>query len=108
MGAFGTIIVWTVFRRSEDMLCRLLALVTGTLLLLPYAMPYELALAAPAAAAMLLDRKLNPAAWLAAALMLTGLAPATGLLMMAGVLIWLVRQQRGIGSPAARPASSVG
>jgi hypothetical protein len=93
-GALGALAVWTVFRKSEDMLCRLLALIAGTLLLLPYAMPYELALAAPAATAMLLDRKLNPAAWLAAALMLTALAPATGLLMTAGVTVWLARSNK--------------
>jgi hypothetical protein len=94
--ALGAFTVWTVFRKSRDPASRLLALVAGTLLVLPYAMPYELALVAPAAAAMLLDRKLPPAAWLAAFLILTLVVPTLGLLLMCVVITWVAWQGKEI------------
>lgn len=44
-------LVWLVFRRSEDLAVRLAAAAGGALLISPYAMHYEAALLAPAAAA---------------------------------------------------------
>jgi len=44
--------VWTVFRRTLDVPTRLLALIGGTLLIIPYAMNYEMALLTPAVAAL--------------------------------------------------------
>jgi hypothetical protein len=44
--------VWLVFRRTIDVPTRLLALIGGTLLIIPYAMNYEMALLTPAVAAL--------------------------------------------------------
>ena len=52
--------VWIVFRRTEDPARRLAALFGGGLFITPYAMHYDAALLAPAAALMLTHRA---AAW---------------------------------------------
>jgi hypothetical protein len=49
--------VWNVFRRSDDPALQLVAIIGGALLCAPYAMNYELALLAPAAAMWLLNRE---------------------------------------------------
>ncbi len=61
--AIGAIaIVWTVFRRTEDPARRLTALFGGALFITPYAMHYDAALLAPAAALML-TRRSQPGDW---------------------------------------------
>lgn len=90
--ALGVLTVWQVFRATKDVAHRMLAINAPTLLLLPYAMPYELALSAPAAAAMLIDRRLHPAAAFAAFLLLTGVGHVIGTIFMCLLLLWLVRR----------------
>jgi hypothetical protein len=57
--------VWNVFRKSEDPARRLTALLGGGLFVSPYAMHYDAALLAPAAALMLTHRS-APGAWISA------------------------------------------
>ncbi len=57
--------VWGVFRKTEDPARRLTALLGGSLFVTPYAMHYDAALLAPAAALMLTHRS-SPGAWIAA------------------------------------------
>lgn len=52
----GILAVWYVWTRTDKAELRLLALVAGTCLSLPYLMEYDLAAMAPAAAVLLLDR----------------------------------------------------
>ena len=64
--AIGAVaIVWTVFRKTEDPARRLTALFGGALFVTPYAMHYDAALLAPAAALML-TRRPQPGDWLVA------------------------------------------
>jgi len=66
--AFGigaVLMVWMVFRRTQDPARRLVALLGGGLFISPYAMHYDGALLAPAAALMLANRP-SPGAWIAA------------------------------------------
>lgn len=87
LAPFAVLGVWTSFRRDAGWPAQLIALIGGALLISPYAMNYELALLAPAAAAYLArtqDRK-----WLlyAGATALYGMNIATGSLSLAAVLI---------------------
>ena len=61
----GIAIAWTVFRKTEDPARRLTALLGGGLFISPYAMHYDAALLAPAAALMLTHRA-APRAWIMA------------------------------------------
>ena len=64
--AIGAIaIVWFVFRKTEDPARRLTALFGGAIFVTPYAMHYDAALLAPAAALMLTHRA-QPGDWLVA------------------------------------------
>jgi hypothetical protein len=66
--AFGigaVLMVWMVFRRTQDPARRLAALFGGALFITPYAMHYDAALLAPAAALMLTHRP-RPGDWIAA------------------------------------------
>ena len=64
--AVGAIaIVWHVFRKTEDPARRLTALLGGGLFVTPYAMHYDAALLAPAAALMLTHRR-QPGDWMVA------------------------------------------
>jgi hypothetical protein len=58
-------IVWTVFRKTADPARRLTALFGGAIFITPYAMHYDAALLAPAAALILTHRS-QPVDWLAA------------------------------------------
>jgi Glycosyltransferase family 87 len=67
-GVFGVgaaVMAWMVFRRTTDPARRIAALLGGGLFVTPYAMHYDAALLAPAAALMLSERT-RPAAWIAA------------------------------------------
>jgi hypothetical protein len=64
-GVGAIAIVWTVFRKTEDPARRLTALFGGALFITPYAMHYDAALLAPAAALMLTHRS-QPGDWIAA------------------------------------------
>jgi hypothetical protein len=66
-GAGAIAFVWTVFRKTEDPARRIAALLGGGLFITPYAMHYDAALLAPAAALMLTHRS-RPGAWVAAAI----------------------------------------
>jgi hypothetical protein len=59
----GAAMAWSVFRKTEDPARRLTALLGGGLFVTPYAMHYDAALLAPAAALMLTHRS-RPGAWL--------------------------------------------
>ncbi|MFI4973007.1 MAG: glycosyltransferase family 87 protein [Caulobacterales bacterium] len=61
----GAVMVWVVFRRTEDPARRLAALLGGSLFVTPYAMHYDAALLAPAAV-MLLAYRSSPGAWVTA------------------------------------------
>ncbi len=66
--AFGlgaAVMAWMVFRRSTDAARRIAALLGGGLFVTPYAMHYDAALLAPAAALMLTHRT-APIAWILA------------------------------------------
>jgi len=81
--AFGVgalVMVWMVFRKTEDAARRIAALLGGGLFITPYAMHYDAALLAPAAA-LLLTQRSQPGAWL------TALA-ASALLCCAAVPHW--------------------
>jgi hypothetical protein len=73
--------VWFVFRKTEDPARRLAALFGGSLFITPYAMHYDAALLAPAAA-LILTRRPQPGAWLyalfAAALLCCAAIPHWG------------------------------
>ena len=75
----GGWIVWRVFRRSDDVPTRLVALVGGALFAAPYAMNYDLVLLVPAAAAFLV-RDHDPRASL--------LPMATGGLLLVSDGLW--------------------
>jgi hypothetical protein len=64
-GVGAAVMVWMVFRRSADPARRLAALLGGGLFVTPYAMHYDAALLAPAAALMLTHRT-APGAWILA------------------------------------------
>jgi hypothetical protein len=83
--------VWLVFRRTTDVPTRLLALIGGTLLIIPYAMNYELALLTPAVCALATRTKDRrwPAYAIAAAVLGLGFVyclPALALLL--AILGW--------------------
>ena len=64
-GVGATVMVWMVFARTADPARRLAALLGGGLFVTPYAMHYDAALLAPAAALMLTHRT-APGAWILA------------------------------------------
>jgi hypothetical protein len=64
-GLGAAVMVWTVFRGTRDPARRLAALLGGGLFVTPYAMHYDAALLAPAAALMLTHRT-RPGAWILA------------------------------------------
>ena len=105
--ALGVLAVWRTFKRTEDPLFRIVALNAGTLLCVPYAMPYELALSAPAAAAILLNPKLHPLASVAALLALITSGGAAGLCLICLALIWLTGRQ-AIAASAGECLTCVG
>jgi len=76
----AAVIVWTVFRRTEDPARRLTALFGGAIFITPYAMHYDAALLAPAAALML-TRRSQPGDWAVAIL-------ASVLLCCAAIPYW--------------------
>lgn len=69
----GISTVWIAFRTTEDFLVRLTAMVAGSLLCIPYAMPYEAIPLLIPAAVMLLDRKANPLEWGIGFILVSGL-----------------------------------
>ena len=113
----GAWIVWRVFRRSEDVPTRLVAMVGGALFAAPYAMNYDLVLLVPAAVAFLV-RNYDPRASLFP--MLTGglllvsdglWAPAATILFVAVVVrpfVWPVGRARPVpaSSASSRPPSA--
>ncbi len=116
--AAGGWIVWRVFRLSDDVPTRLVALVGGALCAAPYAMNYDLVLLVPAAAAYLVrgnDPRASLFPMLTGGLLLVsdGLwTPAATMLFIAVTVkpyAWPVRSGLRIGSrialpPAAAPA----
>jgi hypothetical protein len=100
----GLLFVCLVFRYSSDLRLRLLALVSGTLLTLPYAMPYELAVAAPAALSLLLDRRQAPFVWFAAFVFLTGAGLVLGLIAVGATVTWVAHRDRSCSRPRASHA----
>ncbi|HEY1425067.1 MAG TPA: glycosyltransferase family 87 protein [Caulobacteraceae bacterium] len=63
----AAVMTWMVFRRTSDPARRIAALLGGGLFVTPYAMHYDAALLAPAAALMLTHRT-RPAQWILAAI----------------------------------------
>lgn len=86
-GLIGLAAIWCAFRKSSDPLLRLVILNAGTILVLPYAMPYELALSAPAVLGLLLDRRLHPAVWIGSFFLLAGATQAVGPLILCTVYL---------------------
>lgn len=66
--ALGVALCWHVCRNASDPVLRAGALISGSILCTPYALPYEAASLLPAAAALLLRGKQSPATLLTAAL----------------------------------------
>jgi hypothetical protein len=91
-GAAAIAIAWNVFRKTEDPARRLTALVGGSLFITPYAMHYDAALLAPAAALMLTHRP-SPGAWIAAllagALLCCAAIPYVGAAAVTAFVLWV-------------------
>ena len=103
-GFLGAAVVVLVFRSDRAATRRLAALTAGGQLCSPYSMTYEMAMIAPAAAAMLLDRNGHPTLWFAALLCFTTLAGPFGPLVMAISLIVTARSRKA--APLDIPAGS--
>ena len=109
--------VWSTFRRTADVPTRMLALIGGTLLIIPYAINYELALLAPALAALAMrtqDRRWP--AYAAAVLLYAAAVPVLGmgyiycqsaLVLLLALLGWArwpsLRTRPDAWAPIARP-----
>jgi hypothetical protein len=94
---------WQAFRRSDDPALRGGALVCGSLLCTPYALPYEAASLVPAAAALLTMPKARWASLPAAAAICFPFSPLTvGFLALA--LLWAVSNQPRAANPSSSPA----
>ena len=91
--AVGIVAAWRTFRTSEDPLLRLTALVAGSLLVTPYASPYEATPLLLLGAVMLLDRRGHPLPWLLGFLLVSQLLQPVGVLAVA---IWLIHRSMGI------------
>jgi len=89
--ALGLLAVWLVFRRTTDVLCRIMALVAGSILCSPYAMPYEATPLLIPAAAMLVERDQPPSRWLVGFLIVSGLLLPVGVVATAVLLMWMTR-----------------
>ena len=63
LGLTGVVLCWRVFRITGSLPHRLVAMIGGGFLVLPYAMSYELAVLAPAAAVYVLGNKRGPVDW---------------------------------------------
>ena len=63
LGLTGVVLCWRVFRVTGSLPDRLVAMIGGGFLVLPYAMGYELAVLAPAAAIYVLGNKREPVDW---------------------------------------------
>ena len=63
LGVTGVVLCWRVFRITGSLPHRLVAMIGGAFLVLPYAMSYELAVLAPAAAIYVLGNKRGPVDW---------------------------------------------
>jgi len=90
--AAAVVICWRVFRGTDDPARRLTALLGGSLFITPYAMHYDAALLAPAAALMLTHRS-SPGAWIAAlgagALLCCAAIPYVGAAAVTGFVLWV-------------------
>jgi hypothetical protein len=93
--AFGVgalVMVWMVFRKTEDAARRIAALLGGGLFITPYAMHYDAALLAPAVA-LLLTHRMQPGAWLtalaASALLCCAAIPHWGAAAVAVFVLWV-------------------
>jgi hypothetical protein len=107
----GIACCWHVFRRSDDPALRGGAIVCGSLLCTPYALPYEAAALLPAAA-LLLTRPHVPRATLPAAALAIcfPFSPLT-IGIFAGGLIWVTSKAKPSSSPqpsSSEPLSSPG
>ncbi|HEY2707984.1 MAG TPA: glycosyltransferase family 87 protein [Caulobacteraceae bacterium] len=102
--------VWRVFRGTEDPARRLTALFGGGLFITPYAMHYDAALLAPAAA-LILTRRSQPGAWImamfAGALLCCAAIPHWGAAAVTAfvLLVALTPQRASAGEP--RPPQPV-
>lgn len=85
----ASVIVWKVFRSSDDPTLRLVALIGGGLLCAPYAINYELALLAPAAAMWMLKRETSLWLMVASGLLLFADGPVTPAVAMAFLFLAL-------------------
>jgi hypothetical protein len=90
-GAGAIAMVWMVFRTTQDPARRIAALLGGGLFITPYAMHYDAALLAPAAALMLTQRT-RPGAWaaavLAGALLCCASIPHWGAAAVTAFVLW--------------------
>jgi len=86
--AIGVVAAWRTFRTSHDPLLRLTALVAGSLLVTPYASPYEVAPLVPLGSVMLMDRNGSPILWQLGFLLIAQLLQPIAVLGIAVLLIW--------------------
>lgn len=82
----GVVTSWSTFRRDAPVLDRYLAFAVSTVLLSPYTLYYDLAGLTFACAALLLDRERSPMTWLAAAMTVSSVLAAFGILLLAAML----------------------
>jgi hypothetical protein len=91
-GAGALVMVWHVFRKTEDPARRITALLGGGLFITPYAMHYDAALLAPAAA-LLLTQRTRPGAWAAAvvagAVLACAAIPHWGAAAVTAFVLWV-------------------
>ena len=86
--ALGAACIWATFRATEAPLDRYAALASGSVLISPYTLGYDLARLSIAAAAILFDQRRSIALWLASGIVLAGAAVNIGVIALAAVLLW--------------------
>lgn len=97
---------WRVFRSNAPLLDRYAAFAASTVLMSPYTLYYDLAGLTFASMAMLLDRRRSALAWTGAALIVSSVFAALGIVILAVVLCsesGIIRGERVGASTASSP-----
>lgn len=102
----GVATSWLVFNKESAMLDRYAAFAVSTVLMSPYTLYYDLAGLTFASVALLLDRERPPLIWLAAALIVSSVFAALGIILLAAVLTSKALRSPVNHSPARRVKSN--
>lgn len=98
----GLLTTWSVFRSEGPAVDRYVAFACSTVLISPYTLSYDLAGLSIAAVSLLLDDRRSPLIWLAAALIISSVFSAIGIVTMAACLVREARR----GTHEYRPERS--